>query len=439
MSLSDHARLPYQIKYLRCYLAARNTDSTYQDWVDVTRFVVDSNLGNYTKSIDSNDFDIGYYEESNIQVTFDNAQGDFMQGQSYFSNGIVDRSKIKIVAGYINIQNRVPEFQTTFEGIIDDRGTAIDSDNENASFTVLSYSAIMGRLATDPGAVTNGQDFKTALFNLLNRTEITGLLTVSLDNINPKTNQIVDDANWFSGKQLKESINAILLASNSVIRIKDNTIYISSRVESSTVRFQFFGKGSARPCNIVSLKGFNNGLKRVITKVLINSATAFNSNDELISLYGLQNKAVDIGCIADTETIAAIGEGILNEFQYPKKELELTTDFLGNEVDILDMVTIDNEGFLLDAAPAVYGRAVYGDSEFTRRQGGVRIRPIEGYKVLSVTHSFKDYTTTLKLRSVGNQPYDSNAGYSNPIYGQAVYNLSRYARTAIGGGGGGAG
>ena len=108
MSLLEHARLPYQIKYIRCYLSVRNRDNTYQDWVDISRFVVDTSLGSHTKSIDSNDFDIGYYEESNVQITLDNTNADFMQGYGYFVTGLVDRSKIKVVAGYVGIENRVP-------------------------------------------------------------------------------------------------------------------------------------------------------------------------------------------------------------------------------------------------------------------------------------------------------------------------------------------
>lgn len=442
MALSDHAKRAYQIKYIRAYLAPRNYDNTYDAWINVTRYVDSSNIGQSSKSIDSDDFSIGFYEESNVRIAFDNLEAKFTDGRGFFEGKVVDQSKVKIVAGYISVNApddaSAAEFETTFEGVIDERATALDTDRESAQFQILAYSSIIRRLQADPGAVTNGQTFQVALFNLLNRTEINQLLTVDLDNINPQVNETVDVATWFSGKQLTDAVNRLLYASNSVMRVTNNTIYISGRVESSTVRFQFFGKGSNKPANIYSLKNFNSGTKRVITRLTINGTTIEASSD-LISRYGSQAKTIDLGFLTDTTKVGIVGADIIDEFAYPKQEMELTTDFLGNEIDILDMVTIDNEGNLVDPNPPVYGRAVYGIDSYTRRQGGIRIRNIEGFKVLGITHDYRQYTTTYKLRSVGNQPYDSNAGYSNPIYGQAIYGLSKYARLDVGGGGGGSG
>lgn len=430
MALKDHARRSFQIKYLRCYLAPRLVTSEYGPWVDVSKYVAESNFGVYKRSIDSNDFDIGFYEESNVSIGFDNADALFMEGFGFFDAAIVDRSKLRIVAGYHDIEapndtSRI-EYETTFEGIINDEGTRIDTTNEVATFTVLSYAGIINSLRADPGAVTNGQNFSTAIYNLLNRTEITSLLTLDLSNISPKVNESVEDASWFSGKQLKQAVNGLLLASNSIMKIVNNTIYISGRSESSTVRFQFYAKGSTQPANVIDMRGYSNGLRRVITRASVNGVTR-DAQDDLIDLYGAHLKTLDLGFITSQATNSAIAQDLVNEFQYPKPELELTTDFLGNEIDLLDMVTIDNEGTILDESPALYGRAVYGTGTYVKRQTGVKLRPVEGFKVLGVTHDFRQYTTTLKLRSIGSQPYDGNAGYSNNIYGQATYGESKFA------------
>lgn len=436
MSLAKFAKRSYQIRYIRAYLSPRLADGTYGAWQNVSRFVTENSLGSYSRSIDSNDFDIGFYEESNVTIGFDNTDARFTEGYGYFGNAQVDRSKIRLVAGYHDPSNpKSIEFETTFEGIINDQGTRLDTVNEDAVFTVLSYSGIIGRLRTDPGAVTNGQTFRTALHNLLNRPEINSLLTVSLDNINPQLNETVDNASWFAGQQLKQSINALLLASNSIFKIRDNTIYITGRTESATVRFQFFGKGASKPANVLSLTNFHNGLRRCITRVKVNN-TILDANDSLISRYGATLKEVPLGFITNPVKEAAIASAVLDEFSFPKPELELTTDFLGNEIELLDLVTIDNEGTVQDEEPAIYGKAVYGQALYVRRQGGVRIKALEGFKVLGISHDFRGYTTTLKLRSIGNRPYDSNAGYSNPIYGQAIYGLSRYAQLGEPGGGG---
>lgn len=430
MSIQEKARLPYQIIYVRCYIAPRNLDDTYDPWIDVTRHITDSGFGKYQKSVDSNDFSVGYQEMANSRIVLDNSEGLFIEGSGYFDNRIVDRSKVMMVAGYRNPENPTEaseaDYETTFEGIIEDRSTNINTRNETATFQVLSYWSIISRLLADPGAVTNGQDFKTAIYNLLNRSEITGLLTVSLDNIEPKTNETVEDSTWFTGKQLEVAMKGLLLASNSVMKIASNTVYIVSREESSTVRFQFFGKGSENPANVIDINSYNHGLKRVITRVQVNT-TLVEADNELISRYGANLQSLSLGFITDTDTETTIAKSILGEFQYPKTEMELTTDYIGNEINLLDLVTIDNEGTLVEPSPAIYGRAVYGEAVYPKRIGGVKIRPVQGFKVIGITHDYRAFTTKLKLRAIGNLPFDSNAGYKNPLYGQATYGESTFA------------
>lgn len=425
--MRTHIQKSFQVKYTRVYLSVRTMAGTYDPWVNVSLLVVASDLGQYSRSIDSNDFDIGFSEESNIRISFSNEDALFTEGFGYFENRMIDRSRIRIVAGFVDTEDLRPEFEVTFEGIIDDQATALDAKRETATFTVLSYSSVIQRLRTDPGAVSNGQSFQVALFNLLSRSEVSQLLTVDLENLNPKVNLTIQNASWFDGRPLKDSINRLLLASNSVMKItRDHELVITGRQQSPTVRFQFFGKGASRPANIEGISNFHSGLRRVITSVTVNGIT-MDAPDELITWYGLRAKALDIGFINNEPLAREIAEDVLDEFAYPKRELELTTDFLANEVDLLDMVTIDNEGSIQDEAPAVYGSAIYGQSAYVQRQGGVRIRPIEGYKVLGITHDYRRYSTTLKLRAVGQREFDSNAGYANPIYGQAIYGLSRYA------------
>lgn len=428
--LARLARRACQQRYLRVYLAPRLAAGGYDDWIDVSRFAVETNLGKYTRSIDSGDFDIGYYEEANVQIAFDNEEARFSADSGYFANRLIDRSRLRIVAGYVDPGDPTQRvYDVDFEGIIDDRASKLDSDNENAQFTALSYSSILGRLKADPGAVTNGQTFQQALHNLLARSPVTDLLSVDIANIRPKVDLVIDTAGWFTGKSLKTAVEALMLAANSVMRIKHGAVFIGPRQQSATVRYQFFGKGSRRPPNVLSLKNMHTGMSRVITQVTVNETT-FDADDDLVDLYGVAPKTADVGFITDTSSVAAIAADILAEFGWPKQELELTTSYLGYEVELLDLVTIDNEGFLAEGRPAVYGRAVYGESSYVRRRGGARIRPLEGYKILSVAHDYRAMTTTLKLRSVGNRPYDSNAGYFNPIYGQAVYGVSRYATLA---------
>lgn len=405
MALSTFARRSYQIKYLRVYLATRNTNETYDGFTEITRFVEESDIGKFSRSIDSDDFDIGFHRSSSIKISLDNSGGKFIYDSGFFEGKLVDRSRIQIVAGYRDPEaptdDSAAEYETTFEGIIDDRATVIDAVRGRAKFTVVALPDIINRLRTDPGAVTNGQSFQLALFNLLNAREITQLLTVDIANINPKIDLTIDDFTFFTGKQLKSSINALLLASNSVIRTTSDTVYIVPRTESASTRFNFYGQGSVRPANVLDIRNYGNGMKRVITQVEINDI-GFEADNSVIVRNGARAKAIDLGFLTDSATIATIANDILDEFSEPKTETEIISDFLGNEIDLLDKITIDNEGFILDTNPTRYdsGQNYDEGNTYVRRTGGVRIPATKEFKVLSITHDYRQYTSTYKVRAV---------------------------------------
>lgn len=416
--LQKHIAKSYQIKYLKVFLATRTFANTYNSYVDVTRYILDSSIGSYKRSIDSNDFDIGYQEESNISVNLDNNDGRFLEGLGFFEEALVDRSKIKIEAGYVDTEtfgsdSPSVDYQVSFEGIIDDRATSYDEQKNNVQFTIVSFSSIINRLKADASFIVNGDSFQSTLFNLLNVADIRQLLTVDIANINPKVNSTVTDVSWFQGKQLKEAMEAMLLASNSVLVVKNGAVYVKPRAHSTTPRFRFYGKGSAKPSNIEKISNYNNGLARVITRAYVNSTVVEGDFQNIIRRYGARVKNINLGFISNNAIETAIGEDIIDEFSIPKTEFELTTDYLGNEVDLLDTVTVENEGFVLDAEPALYGEAIYGESTYVQRSGSLKISPHLGFKIIAINHDYKRFSTTLKLRAIGNKAYDNVIlGYS---------------------------
>lgn len=425
MSLKEHAAKSFQIRYLKVYLGARLPSNDYLPDVDVSRYVVDKKIGKYSQSIDSDPFGIGFYVESNIKLSLDNDDQLFTEGKGYFSGAIIDRSKFKVVAGYRDTDNpENADFETTFEGIIDDRLTQFN-DDDSVDFTVLSYSGILSKLRTDPGAVTNGQSFQTAFFNLLNRPEVKNLLTLDIANINPKVDLEIQDYTYFVGKQMKQALDSLLLAASSVMLIVGNTIKIVPRNESKQVRFQFYGLGTNKACNIINLDNYVSGLSRVINRVEIDG-DVYEASNALIQKYGANLQSYDIPFITDDDYKRSVANTILDEFSYPKPELELTTDFIGNEIKLLDLVTIDNEGVTLDENPAVYGRAVYGEATYVQRKGSLRISGLVGYKVLSIDHDFNRFTTTLGLRQIGLSGNDSLIINNGAVYGQSIYGLATY-------------
>jgi len=405
-STADHAKLGAQIKYLKIYLSTRNLNESYNDFQDISRFVLDTNLGKFSKTVEGDDFDIGFLRAANIRISLDNGEGRFFYNRGFFENKFIDRSRIKIVAGFRDIEDPTDENEIVsdviFEGFIDDRATKIDERQGVVQIQALSYSDIISRIRTDPGAVTNGQTFKVALFNLLNTREITQFLNVALENINPQINNTIDDFEFFVGKQLKSSINALLLASNSVLKVQGSDIVISGRATSNAVRHSFTGRGGNSPATIIEIKEYNSGMQRVFTQLTLNE-TEFEADNKVIRRYGASRKQIDIGFVTNSTTISQIAANILGEFQTPKAEVEVTTVYMGDEVDLLDIITINSRGFLTELDPPRYNTGLLydGGRRYAGRIGATRIDPREGWRVLGITHDFKTFRTTFKLRSAG--------------------------------------
>jgi hypothetical protein len=408
-AVAKHSNDPFQIRYLKVELAARNLDNTLQPFRDISRYVRRAGIGALKKSIDTNDFDVGFYEQSNVNLVLDNSLGSFMRNQGFFLNQLIDRSKVRITAGFENRVTGSNDFEVAFEGIISAETMSANLKREDISYKVISYASLINKLKTRSGAAVNGQDFKTTFFNLLNVTEIKNYLTVDLANINPKLNESVDTGAWFENKQLNEAINKLLIASNSVLLIKNNTIHIQGRDENPTVKFNYYGKGSAFPANIINIKNYNEGDKRVITRLIFEGdSVGIESEQFVIDKYGAKLKTVDLGFITDPDKKIIIGTNIIDEFQFPKPEFEISGPYVGNQVDILDLIIVDNPGYVFNQDPSRYDTDNTYDTTFryNSQRTGLRIENNIGFKVLAVDHNYTKYMTTLKVRRIGVTEYD---------------------------------
>jgi hypothetical protein len=434
--VAKRSKETYQLKFLKVEIAARKTDSTLDSFVDVTRFVRGGGIETLRKSIDTNDFTIGLFDQNNINIVFDNSNGFFNNNSGFFTNRIEHRSKVRIHAGYYNNED-IPitsssgiSSEISFEGIINSEGTSRESRRETTKYKVLSYISIIKGLKTKSGAVTNGMDFQTAFFNLLNVFEITQYLTVDVGNINPDVNLTIDDGTFFEGLQLNDAIDKLLLASNSVLNIVNNEIIIKSRKEILNIKYEFYGKGSVFPANVTNIFNENPGQRRVITRIQFEGfSDIFEAQTAVIDRFGARLKKIDLGFITDINTLETIANTILNEFQFPKRELEVETSYIGNQLELLDLVTIDNPGYVFDPNASRYNSSKYGTAIYSTPQAGLKITQRTGFKVLAIDHNFSRFTTKLKLREIGTKLYDSdlNVGTGGQfVYGVAVYGSSDY-------------
>lgn len=404
------ANIPFRRKFFSVGLSVRLLNNTLNTEVDITKFVKEPGISKLKKSVDTNDFNIGFFKETNITLVCDNSENRFMDSRGFFKNGVIDGSVIRVVAGYVDPEDETVETEVAFEGVIEGKGTVGNSKKEERRFMVLSFSSVIRKLQSKSGAAVSGQTFQNAFSNLLNVQEVLRYLTIDIANINPKVNLTIDEGSFFIGKSLQESIDALILASNSIMVIRDNAVHIIPRDENPTVDFEYFGKGSNTPANVMDISGQTDGDRRLITSVLVqNQPQPFNASTFVIDRYGFRQKELDLGFMTDPAKIETIALNIIDEFQIPKPELFIRSPYIGNQLDIMSLATIDNRGYNLDVDPSRYSRNFKYSSGATYviKRGGLRYSDKIGWKVLSIEHDFNKFTTTVGLRQKGNEIGDN--------------------------------
>lgn len=391
--------------------------------VDLTDWIRD--LGRIRKEIDNGDYDIGIYTFGDITLTAINFSRKFNDENDEISIFPFKRDLCKVEIEFYDDDGTST---TRFKGVINDDATRIDVENDRVRFKVLSQDSIFRQLAVPAGAIVTGDLFSTAIKKMLNIPSITSVLNYDASLILVDSDVVIDDGEYFSDLNIKQALDELLLASNSILFV-DNTDYIrvQPRTESGNV-FYLYGRGDPYGRdNILSIKNYNTGLHRAYSSVKVNDDTV-KSSTAWISEYGFRQKSISLDFITTESKEQTIAENILDEFKVPKEELEvtvLTKDVLN--IDLLDLVCIDY-GYRVTPDGGnehlpMYGQAEYGTAYYARTVGSVKIHPQNKWKVTQIDESAKDMTTTLRLRRAGKETHD---GYFNPSLDFHISSNSMY-------------
>ena len=411
MSFLSEVKKTVNRVYTDVYLKRRYADGSFDtDWIDITRWVETRGLGCITFALDSGNFDVGLFVANNVQVIFDNSTGKFndnTDSRSYWAAfESRDLSKIKIEAGYITDDDeRLPA--TPFNGILDERSMRFSQD-DTVRATILSLESILKSTYVVAGALSSAVTVKDAIFILCNRGEVTRYIGVSEANINPSLDVTIDNSSDYDGKKLDLVMNEILLYANSVMYVDGNgDMIVTGRNNTNDVKYRFFANShdasaGARD-NVYSVTNFNNGRQRV-KNAWYWSGTSLSalSLSRYLTRYGVTRRSFSTGAITNTATRQAILDNLLNEFQFPKRELSLTTDYMPGVLNFFDTVTVDIKPNLSrnDNVP-IAGHAIAGTAVSIDYISGLLIDPLLGFKIIAIQHDLGRGTTTFKLREKG--------------------------------------
>jgi hypothetical protein len=431
----------------KVYMTPRNGLTTYGSEIDVSDRVSFDGVSNIRRAIDADDYDIGVYSYDDLEIkalNFDGYFNDEQDVRSIFKFGR-DLTKVRVVFSQTEIdENSETETTTiTFRGLINEEASRLNTETNQIFFKVLSLDSVLRNTQVSGGTISEGMSASQAFEAILDVPKITAVLGVDAANINPGTDFTVSVGSDFDNNTVREALNKLLLASNSVMLIDSSQdIIIRDRAEDDDTSiknlygpFDIYGRQ-----NVSKLLDYNTGRHRMFTSIVINGIEKTDS--AYAQAFGYRQKSTDLGFLDDNVdggdiAIAEVAQGLLDEFKTPKLEckIEVKTKYV-KDVDLLHRVALN---WPLRIKPAttssffpVIGVTKIADtsSPLPLTYGPISIPPNVAWKVIERVDNPKNFDTTLKLRQAGTSLED---GYFNfpgsSIIGYAVIGVATIGGT----------
>jgi hypothetical protein len=417
-------------KQYKIYFTPRTGINTYGDEIEVSAKIVQSGASNMKKSIDAADYDIGVFYYGDLTIRAINKNGTLSEPKDFRSIFRYSRDLTKVRVEYLDKDGGVD----VFNGLINEEATREDFETNKISFKVLSLDSVIRTTRIPNGSIINGVTFKSALQTILNKPDITTILTYNASKINPNLNLTIDDGSKFDSISTRDGLSKLLIASNSVFIINSsNEMIIQSRSENSGGYTELYGPFSQKErANILKVSKYNNGKQRLFTVVKVGTQTKVQSN--YLTDDGYRQKSIKLDFITNTDTQLSIAQNISNEFKFPKIELEVTVETsLAKNLDLLDKILID---YPLRLKPETKFFPIVGDAKIDDvatklpyEYGSSFITNNIPFKIIEIKQNVKEFTTILKLRQLGVDTGDGfiNTNPASSLVGFAVIDISKVA------------
>jgi hypothetical protein len=402
--------------YIKTFDQAGNYEA---DFVDITKDVNVSSIGSINQSIDSNDYDIGFFKYSSFSLALRNDHGKYSNPPATLS-----MFKYKRKSSIFKMTWEIQDIDTQccvaicgeyklspaveiFTGLIDDDASTTDIYDQRFKFTVLGFESLFSSVEVNFGSLANGQTTKAILLLILDQVGINDLLVVDTLNINPNVDSIIDVVEPFRNVTVKKALDDLLFLSNSVLFIKDQTIYISSRVETASIDYTFYGQASINGVeNIISLSDVRIGLNKTFNLLKWEETDLSSRDFSSIQKWGIRSRdPINFDQITNNSRRQDILDSLVTEYKNPKMELEIQSPFTYELllVGILNKVVCDYPTVFVGAQGGdvpVYGASKYGVAKYPLGQWSLTLDPTTEFKIMSLSLNIKQQTVTLKLREV---------------------------------------
>lgn len=386
------------------------------DFIDITKDVI--SISDISIKIDSSEFDVGVVRNSGVNIVLRNDQGLYSDPQNILSvfrtkrkNSIVkitwDKADKDLVCGFFTCGEDILGYeQVIFEGVLNEINSTIDIQKQQIQFNILGYESLLDELETPFSDINNGDDISEVILKLVDQAPFNQLVTVDAPNINVGIDNAIDDKTEMEPNTVGENLKLILLACNSVLYLKDNTLFITARTASADTKFNFYGQGSITGIeNVINIPKYRDGLNRTFNYWVWEQTNNISKDPSSISTYGVFKKEMQIPIITNDTKRLDILDANREEFSFPKPELELISPVTYNTIDlnILDKVSIDYPTIYTpsDSNPLPrYGTAIYGVSRYPYSQSTLTIDSERRFKILGKKLNKRQNTYTFTVREI---------------------------------------
>lgn len=390
------------------------------EWTEVTSDLDSSSFAALTQRLDNKEYDVGVFNFADCMITLRNEHGKYNKVGDPNTIFGYKRGGTKVKMTYmlqddppwcgiaVCGQAKIFDEQDMFTGLLSDDDTDEDVVNQNIVFRVLGLESIFKETIVNFGSISALDLFSEILYTILNQSKITELITVSASNISVGTDQAIDSIAGLQNKTVKETLDEILLLSNSILYIdRDNVLYVAPRIATPTFQWYFYGQAAVDGAeNIQNISDIKNGLNRTFNWVRWSATTLVSEEANSTAKYGIRVKEIESDTITDNTKRNAILQNIRDYFGVPKRELELTTIIKNYDifdVFILAKVSIDYPTVYLikeGGSYPIYDSSLYDVAEYPLAEGALEILPTEEWMVTGRKIDFRNQLITFYLREV---------------------------------------
>lgn len=402
----------------RVYIKPFDDSGNYvPDFIEVTNDV--NKLTNTGQSIDNTEYDVGIIKNTNITLTLKNDKGYYsspLDLRSMFrtkrKNSLVkitfDMGDYPLICNFFKAGGEILNYeQTIFTGVLNETNSAIDVFKQQISFTCLGFESLLNEIPFPFADVVNGDNASEVMYKMFNQSPFNELVVVDTDNITLNYDAVLDDVSDFATKTCGEQLAELLITCNSVMYIKDGTVYVTNRDATEDIKYSFYGQASIIGTeNIINLPSYRDGLNRVFNYWTWKETTLFSADADSILTYGTLKKEInDFSFITNNTTKQTVLDRNKADFKIPKIEIDIVTpqNYDTLALSLLDRVNIDYPNVYTsqdgDELPR-YGLNIYGAARYPYGEYSLTITQQTDFKIISRTIDTTKNMMTFKLREV---------------------------------------